>query len=137
MSDRSVFLYIDPKGGADSQCGTCYLWIRGDHCLIHGSRRITAKMACCYYLHGTPRPAGTPPQAIVTPDESGLVERQVRCENCRHFSDRHCELFARLNSRLPAVFDLDTAVEARGCCTAQEPRDAKKKREERLKDAEV
>jgi hypothetical protein len=139
MSDRSVFLYLDPKPGADSQCGTCYLWIKGDRCWIHGPRvKVTASMACCFYLKGKPLPTTvSPPAAMVTPEESGLVDREVRCENCRHYDDRRCRFFALLNSRLSALFHLATDVDPRGCCTAQEPRPESRAREERLTGVEL
>jgi len=140
-TERSVFLYMDPAAErADEQCGTCYLWIKGDRCLIHRPKdKITASMSCCYYLYGEPRTAGTKPQSLTVPDESGLVDRPVRCENCKWGGPGvyKCGFFTMLNRKMKDVFDLDTEIDPKGCCNAQEPRSTRQQREKRLEEVEL
>jgi len=134
-TERSVFLYMDPAGAkADEQCGTCYFWVHGDRCVIHRPKdKITRSMSCCYYLYGQAQ-TGVYPKSLTTPRESGLVDREVRCENCKWFGreSSQCGLFTKLNKLLPDVFKLDTEVDSRGCCNAQEPRSADQARHQRL-----
>jgi len=139
MTDRSVFLYLDPAASDDDkQCGTCWFWVRDDRCLIHRAHDIVkATASCCYHLYGPPHRAGVRPLGLTTPKESGLVDREVRCENCLWFDDDSvCNLFELLNRKLPDVWDLDIKVKPKGCCNAQEPSESKD-REKRLKDQEL
>jgi hypothetical protein len=132
---RDAFLYADPKPPDDrfAQCATCIMWTGPEHktCLIHGKdREIDGDWSCNFYVHGQPSPdkAGEA-EALVEPEESGLVERQVRCRNCAFFDPQaedepgeegpHCELFEKLNRAYPDLFELDQRVQADGCCTAQ------------------
>jgi hypothetical protein len=124
--NRAAFLYLDPVRplGSFAQCSTCRDWVTGDRrCFIHG-RKVTVPgtASCGFYVHGPVRPAGTSVYAWVTPEESGLVNRQVRCENCKYMDGAtHCGFFAKLNNELPEVFDLDETIDAHGCCNAQTP----------------
>lgn len=130
---RDVFLYMAPRGDGDdfAQCATCMMWTgtKGDQanrCHIHGPRiEITGDYTCGIYVHGKPMPGGKL-MASVTPKESGLERRPVRCENCHHSRSwggkANCGLFARLNEDLPTVFDLDTVIEPKACCNAQTPK---------------
>jgi hypothetical protein len=94
-------------------------------CSIHGpSVPITAQMSCGLYVHGEPAGGQMALVAAVTPEESGLVDREVRCENCTFFSGQSCGLYDKLNGVLPDIFDLDVAVQAKGCCNGQSPRNA-------------
>jgi hypothetical protein len=122
---RDAFLYLDPKPPEDefAQCGTCIMFIPDhDRCMIHGAKiKVDEDDSCGLYVHGVPR--NGPPTAAVTPKESGLVGRQVRCENCEHFNGKDlCLLFKNLNRVLPDKFDLDTKVSPKGCCNAQIPK---------------
>jgi hypothetical protein len=85
-------------------------------------------MSCGLYVYGAPQPEGTKTLAIVTPTESGLVDREVRCENCKHLLTRTdgatCAFFQYLNEEMPDLFDLDTEVEPKGCCNAQQSNEA-------------
>jgi hypothetical protein len=124
--DRATFLYMGPSGSRISQfaqCLTCRDWVTGDRkCVIHGPRvRVPGSASCGLYVQGVPQPAGTPTLIRVTPEESGLVNRDVRCENCIHFDKGKCEFFDKLNKALPELFDLDTEVDSHGCCNAQTP----------------
>jgi len=125
---RATFLYMDPQAPKDefAQCGTCVHWIEGqDLCELHRPRdHIDDDDSCCLYVHG--KPAGGTPESLVTPQESGLVSRQVRCMNCIFFDPdteprKHCDLYTQLNRMMPAVFDLDRYVNEHGCCNAQTP----------------
>jgi hypothetical protein len=142
-AERSVFLYMDPASRrADEQCGTCFFWITDDRCYIHRPKdKITASMSCCYYLYGAPMRgrAVIRPHSLTTPEQSGLVDREVRCENCKWGGPgvHQCGLFTLLNKKLPDVFDLDTAIDTKGCCNAQEPRPASAEREKRLVGQEI
>lgn len=124
---RDAFLYLDPRGPRASfaQCSTCRDWVSGDRrCRILGPRiTVLGTMSCGFYVNGRPNEAGTPTSARVTPEEAGLVNRQVRCENCRWFDSKpgHCEFYKFLNEEHGDVFDLDVRVDAHGCCNAQQP----------------
>ena len=59
------------------------MWTLDNLCAIHGPAvTVTVGMSCGLYINGSSLPAGTPTVAIVMPIESGLVDREVRCENC-------------------------------------------------------
>jgi len=125
--DRSAFLYLDPKGNKDTfaQCSTCLLWCgeAKQLCAIHGDKvRVRGTASCGFYIHGSPRPEQTVAK-IVTPAESGLVDRKVRCENCQYFDtdDSDCDLFKELNEEFPELFYLEEKVDKHGCCNANEP----------------
>jgi len=121
---RDAFLYIDGKGADTGQCSSCKLWVKGaDVCIIHGMHvTIKGTASCGLYVPGKPVNAGLA-QALVTPEESGLVERKVRCQNCRFAwsGATVCGLFQSLSERMPEIFDLDTKIEPQGCCNAQSP----------------
>ena len=127
--NRSAFLYLDPTGGdvaRFAQCSTCRDWVRGDRlCVIHGRRvKVPGTASCGFYVQGVPQPPGTPTLARVTPQESGLVNREVRCENCKYMDTAsHCGFFAKLNQALPEYFDLNPRIDSHGCCNAQTPGD--------------
>lgn len=129
---RDAFLYLAPKAPKDSfaQCGTCLQFVEGDNrCIILGPAvRVTAQMSCGFYLHGDPKPKGAKSEKIVTREEAGLVDREVRCENCAYFA-KTCGLYEKLNAKLPGYFDLDAKVDAKGCCNAQEPKAQRKARD--------
>jgi hypothetical protein len=120
---RDAFLYLDPKGNEDkfAQCGTCRMWT-GTGCTILGKTKVTAEMSCGLYVHGTPsKDKAGKEESLVTPEEAGLVTRQVRCENCRSFDKKNsvCMLFQSLNKKFPDKFDLEEKVNEYGCCNAQ------------------
>ena len=121
--DRSAFLYLSPRQPVNkfAQCGTCALFLPGYlRCAIHGPQfRVTASDSCGLYLHGNPAD-NQRYITTVTPQESGFVREQVRCENCKWFDRNHCELYRTLNARLPKIFALDEQVEAKGCCNGFE-----------------
>jgi hypothetical protein len=127
---RDAFLYLDPKAPDDrfAQCNTCRDWImEDDRCVIHAQDvRVPSSASCGFYIIGAPQVAGARCMGAVTPEESGLVDRAVRCENCRHFddADSECNLFRRLNMYLPELFDLDESVDAKGCCNANQAKEA-------------
>src|SRR5262249_12619601 len=115
---RDAFLYLDPKPPKSSfaQCGTCIMWTgeKRRTCEIHGPDiRIEYGHSCGLYVHGQPDTSGKV-EKLVTPEDSGLVLRQVRCENCIAFRAREskCGLFSLLNSAFPSKFDLDPDVDA-------------------------
>lgn len=112
--DRSAFLYMSPKGKNFAQCATCFMFT-DPGCMIHApDLGITKDMTCALYVKGTPR-KGEKNIAMVTPEESGLADFQVRCQNCK-YGGEHCGLYKMLNAKLPDVFDLDTKIESSGCC---------------------
>lgn len=125
---RAAFLYLDPKPPGDrfAQCGTCMMFAPGQkRCSIHGpSVKVTADMSCGLYVHGEPEGDRMDLMAVVTPEESGLVRRQVRCENCTFFDGQSvCGLYEKLNAALAVLFSLDSQVDPKGCCNAQTPGD--------------
>lgn len=126
---RDAFLYLPPKPPLDqfAQCSTCFMWTgsQRQRCTIHGPAvPVTGDMSCGFYIHGEPMLEMARKEVTrVRPEESGLVKRAVRCEDCRffHATVSRCHLFDRLNRVLPDVFDLDPAVHPQGCCNAQTP----------------
>ena len=76
-----------------------------------------------FYINGEPNP---PELRSSHAEESGLVDRKVRCENCQWGgpSTYKCRFFMGLNERLPDIFDLDEQIEPKGCCNAQLPGEA-------------
>jgi hypothetical protein len=87
--NRDAFLYLAPKPPEASfaQCNTCRDWVS----VIHGPK-ITGTASCGFNVHGDPQRCGTKTFIDVTPEESGLVDRQARCENCK-YGGEHCELY--------------------------------------------
>lgn len=126
---RDAFLYLDPRfqpKARFAQCSTCRDWVADRHCVIHGPKiTVRSTASCGFYVWGVPHPAGTETRMRVTPEESGLVDREVRCENCRHYDPKgsECEFYDKLNVELPDLFDLDVKVDKQGCCNAQQPED--------------
>lgn len=133
MSDKlgaEAFLYLSPVQGVDdfAQCMTCRDWVaEDDRCYIHGRHvEVKSTMSCGFYVYGTPLEPGSVTYAMVSSIESGLVDREVRCENCRHIDfrtddDHVCMFFEKLNKALPELFDIDIHIDAKGCCNAQQP----------------
>lgn len=126
---RDAFLYLaskEPKSDF-AQCSTCVLWTTKKHntCAIIGSgTKVTGTMSCGLYLHGEPNEKLEKNEKnIVTSEEVGLVDRKVRCENCKSFDEKEskCLLFEVLNKQ--EYFDLDTKVDKHGCCNAQTPKE--------------
>jgi hypothetical protein len=126
--ERDAFLYLNSDGEDFAQCHTCIMWVQEDNrCTIHGPRvRVPGTASCGLYVPGESQASGTLTEALVTAEESGLVNRPVRCENCQWGgpSTYKCRLFIGLNERLPDVFDLDEQIEPKGCCNAQLPGEA-------------
>lgn len=125
--DRSAFLYMAPQPPRSrfAQCGTCLNFIPGKrNCTVLGPRvEVTASMSCGLYVHGKPSDDQVA-MSSTTPNEAGLVNREVRCENCRFFdrADSDCDLYEKLNETMPDAFKLNTAVDPQACCNAQTPR---------------
>jgi Pyruvate/2-oxoacid:ferredoxin oxidoreductase delta subunit len=121
---RDAFVYLEPKGDKEkfAQCATCRMFT-GESCSILGKTKVTAEMSCTLYVHGKPSTGLKGKEvASYTPQEAGLVNRQVRCENCRSFSNGVCLLYQSLNKSNPDLFQLDEKVNPQGCCNAQMPR---------------
>lgn len=132
---RNAFLYLEPPPdfhGADfAQCSACKMltcapaW---NVCSLHGTGVDIAEpsdISCGVYSYGNQRPDEIEhATAAFTPETSGMVRRQVRCENCQFFMEKQlrCGLYQLLNRTLPGLFDLDENVMARACCNAQEPK---------------
>jgi hypothetical protein len=126
---RATFLYMDPQKPQDefAQCGTCVHFLEHiGRCELHGDDiEIDDDDSCGLYVHGEAE-EGEKPEGLVTPEQSGLVSRQVRCENCKFFDPdseprEHCDFYTQLNRMFPKMFDLDRYVEEYGCCNAQTP----------------
>jgi hypothetical protein len=126
--DADAFLYLSPEPNTPdfAQCSSCRDWIKDDDlCRIHGPYlEVLGSMSCGLYVYGEPLAEEAYVIDLIMPDESGLVDREVRCENCRHFeAPSLCGLFKYLNDKLPDTFEIDTEVEPKGCCNAQQPRE--------------
>ncbi len=124
---RDAFLYLDPKEPKNefAQCSTC-IKFTGSTCLILGKNiPVTGNMSCGFYLNGEPNlKAKGSEEEIVTPKEAGLVNRKVRCENCKFFKEKEsiCDLYHDLNRDYPEKFNLDEKVNKYGCCNAESPK---------------
>lgn len=121
---RAAFLYMPPgkRGEDNAQCKSCIMWLaEHDRCIIHAADVVVDDDdSCGFYLPGSPARKGMGrPMGLVTPKESGLVGRQVRCDNCFYADHGSCGLYAELNRTMPAVFDLDEKIDADACCNAQ------------------
>lgn len=124
---RDAFLYLDPIGDEKqfAQCSTCCMWTgdKGKTCTILGQDiEVTGEMSCGLYINGSNYIQGIGQEvARVTPEQAGLVTRQVRCENCRSFDAEkdECMLFKSLDGSFSDIFDLGNKVNKYGCCNAQ------------------
>lgn len=118
---RNAFIYMPPKGDKNNfaQCGTCINFLPEDgRCAIMGkSVEIDEDDSCGLYVNGTPN-NDQECVARVTPEQAGLVDSKVRCENCRAFDGGWCELYGKINKALPETFDLEEKVDAKACCNA-------------------
>lgn len=126
---RDAFLYMDPKQPKDAfaQCATCGLYVGGtERCSILGPAVVVkAGDSCGLYAHGSPNP-DLPIHGLVSPEEAGLVHRQVRCENCTYLTPAGCDLYWQINKKFPDLFDLNNDVDPQGCCNAQTPKGEEK-----------
>ena len=119
--ERSTFLYLDSKGTPNdfAQCRSCKMWLEKHNiCSLHGKDvKITGDMSCGLYSFGGPAPESEMEHVTkaVTPEQSGLVKAEVRCENCKWFDadESECRLFCMLNIS-------PDKVNPKGCCNAWE-----------------
>ena len=109
-------------------------------CSIHGPEiEVTGDATCGLYVNGKPmvEMAGKE-HTQVTPDESGLEKREVRCENCDFFKKPSiCSLYEQLNQMSDSHFDLDKEVYHLGCCNANSPIKPKEELPERERPSEA
>ncbi len=127
---RDAFLFLRGNVPDFSQCSSCMMWSgsTGEYqniCAIHGkSIEVTGRHSCGLYVHGKPGDEhGKMAKHLVSPKESGLVKRPVRCENCQHFDGKaQCNLYVRLNMT-GDLWDLDPKVKPLDCCNANTPID--------------
>jgi len=121
-----AFLYLSPEPNTPdfAQCSSCRDWITGDNlCAIHGPFiEVLGSMSCGLYVYGEPLPEGHRTMALVSAQESGLVDREVRCENCRFAMKEAtiCGLYDMINEAMPDLFDIDINIDPKGCCNAQQ-----------------
>lgn len=120
---RDAFLYLDSKDPRFAQCGTCIFGPSA--CSIMSGISVDAKTGSCgFYIGGSRRIHER--LASLTKRQTGYVERQVRCENCKfsapgRYGNHTCLLYRTLNKDHPGLFDLDEEIESLGCCNAQVP----------------
>lgn len=129
---RDAFIYLEPQTRKArtkltknfAQCSTCPMWTGKESltCTIHGGAvEVKGSMSCGYYTPGSPMPeAAGEEHLLVTPEESGLIEADVRCENCAYMdhTNKVCKLYSQMNKAMPTVFNLDENVEEKACCNA-------------------
>ena len=115
---KSTFLYMEPKKDIKdfAQCSSCRMFIKDKNlCSLHGDKvKILPTDSCGFYIYGiAPDDEDDHVEASVTPEESGLVHEQVRCENCIYLQDDgdhfDCLLFKLLNIE-------DHTIKKLGCC---------------------
>jgi hypothetical protein len=124
---RNAFLYLEPKGNDPdfAQCADCKMFLdKLGICSLHGKDlHIKPTMSCGFFVPGGPAEESELEHVTkaFTPEESGLVDREVRCENCKFMeSPKTCGLYVKLN-KLPE-FSLNVTVKPRACCNAQTPK---------------
>lgn len=130
---RDAFLYLDPKEPKKdfAKCKTCIMYTGKENdemagCTIHAKDvKIKGEGSCDFYVHGKTVPEQRGKEmGSVTVQESGYVERPVRCNNCRSFDGKDkCLLYQELNKL--SFFDLDEKVNGFGCCNANMPKEKK------------
>lgn len=133
---RDAFLYMEPAGDMEhseqkcyAACATCFMWDGDSICHIHGKEvLVTGDMSCGIYVYGKPDPKmGEDAHVMVTPSDSGLVLRDVRCENCYYGTMKNgkgwCKLFDKLNKTAPRDWNLDPVIELYGCCNGHRVKD--------------
>lgn len=140
--DAFIFMKYDPRipPAYFAQCIGCRRFVPSkftegdiDLCIDHGSKvKVGPYYSCGVYAKW---PRGKPEEKVIknhaaelagdlpgamTPAESGLVERDVRCINCIFFmaGARKCGLYIALNKEQPEKWDLDPNVEKYDCCNA-------------------
>ncbi len=124
---RDAFIYLSPDEGEGenyAKCGTCWLFDKEEEkcCILGPDTDVDSDDSCCLYTYGTPV-EGQPIVARITPEDAGFVKREVRCENCAHSNGSgKCLLYAKLNEKLPDLFDLDESIDATACCNANTPK---------------
>lgn len=118
--DRSAFIYLPPKGEKNNfaQCASCLFFKpNSEKCGIFNKKtKVTKNQSCGLYVHGKPD-ENQECRDVATPEQAGLVDGPVRCENCSWF-DGKCGLFKKLNKEMPDVFSVDENVDENGCCNA-------------------
>lgn len=111
---RDSFLYLDGSSDTFAQCGSCVFG--RDKCGIMGGQKVSAKDGSCgFYMKGVQINRVV---ANLTREQTGYVERQVRCHNCK-YGGSNCELYTMLNKEFPDVFDLEEKISPNACCNAQ------------------
>jgi hypothetical protein len=124
---RDAFLYMEPNGTDDAdfaQCIDCALWSAVNKRCAILDMVVGAYWSCGAFLPAIDGFTGANVEALVTPEEVGLVKREVRCENCK-FGGETCQLYDRLNEEMPQLFELDAKIEPKACCNANTPKDGK------------
>lgn len=125
--DTSAFLYLEQIKPTTqfAQCATCQLFMPGkQRCSIFGTDDVVvANASCGLYVQGTPH-NDQEITGVVTPEQAGYVDGQVRCENCIWFNPEPstCGLFEDLNKAMPDVWDLEEKVLSKACCNAWQSR---------------
>jgi len=90
LNDKQEVLYLGPDGGK-KKCGRCIMFLTDvKKCSIHGPKvQIEESMVCGFYIHGKPMTAKDhPPMALVTSQESGLINTRkggTHCASCVHY----------------------------------------------------
>lgn len=125
--DTSAFLYLEQIKPTTqfAQCATCQLFMPNkQRCSIFGKDDVVvANASCGLYIQGTPHD-DQEITSVVTPEQAGYVDGQVRCENCIWFNPEPstCGLFEDLNKAMPDVWALEEKVDAKACCNAWQSR---------------
>lgn len=112
-------LYVGPRpDGSRRNCDDCFLWVRGNRCLIHGpDLEVRASQICGYWVGGTPYrrwPEGQGKIEYVDSRTSGLVSAPEgsACDNCVRFlpgEPAHCAAVY--------VQGKPAQVDPKGCCS--------------------
>ena len=129
---ESAFGYLEmPQGAIEAtfaQCAGCSQMVDDGRCLsFRPGDKVKPIGACNLYIYGTPVPAGEVEEScfgMSKPEDSGYVERAVRCGNCSSLdtddkSRIHCDLYSHLNKQMPEYWQLREEVRPSSCCNAQ------------------
>jgi len=115
---RDAFLYFDNSKNEPNfaQCQSCAIMDDDFICGIY-QYKVNLNDTCGNYIPG-PRGSFAAAKLLSKTETGFLSKTQVRCENCFWTKDSpgKCGFFTTLNNALPNEFDLDTKINAKGCC---------------------
>jgi len=131
--DRISLGFVSPPEGRDvpdfGQCSACVSFDGKRLCRKFGPHdAVKPGGSCDLFVYGVPQQMGDEEFEGASAAESGYVERQVRCGNCRSAREgaTRCGLYAMLNQAQPETFQLDETITPQSCCNLQRGKTSEK-----------